>query len=132
MQIILLPTSAWKILKHGFSFGPYFPVFFWSVFPVLRKSPYSFRKQGNMDQKKLHIWTLFTQWTCVTFFIFSANESKFPNTFKQGNVTSAFKKGYRGSKENYRTINILSVIAKIFERLLSKQGAIFMDQVLSK
>ena len=44
--------------------------FFLSVFSciqieygdLLRKSPYSVRMQENTDQKKLHIWTLFTQW----------------------------------------------------------------------
>ena len=43
--------------------------FFWSVFSCIRteygdllsKSPYSVRMQENTDQKKLHIWTLFTQ-----------------------------------------------------------------------
>ena len=46
--------------------------FFWSVFScirtkygdLLRKFPYLIRIQENMDQKKLRIWTLFTQcWT---------------------------------------------------------------------
>ena len=44
-------------------------IFFWSVFSyirteyrdLLRKSPYSVRIQENADQKKLRIWTLFTQ-----------------------------------------------------------------------
>ena len=44
---------------------------FWSVFScirteygyLLRKSPYSVRIQGNTDQKKLRIWTLFTKCT---------------------------------------------------------------------
>ena len=44
--------------------------FFWSVFSrirteygeILRISPYSVRMQENTDQKKLRIWTLFTQW----------------------------------------------------------------------
>ena len=43
--------------------------FFWPVFScirteyadILRKSPYSVRIQENTDQKKLRIWTLFTQ-----------------------------------------------------------------------
>ena len=43
--------------------------FFWSVFSrirteyrdLLRKSPYSVRLRENTDQKKLRIWTLFTQ-----------------------------------------------------------------------
>ena len=44
--------------------------FFWSVFSgirteygeILRFSPYSVRMWENTDQKKLRIWTLFTQW----------------------------------------------------------------------
>ena len=43
--------------------------FFWSAFPCIRiedgdlqsKSPYSVPIQENVDQKKLRIWTLFTQ-----------------------------------------------------------------------
>ena len=43
--------------------------FFWSVFSRIRTeygdilciSPYSVRVRENTDQKKLHIWTLFTQ-----------------------------------------------------------------------
>ena len=42
---------------------------FWSVFPCIRteyedlrsKSPYSVQMRENTDQKKLRIWTLFTQ-----------------------------------------------------------------------
>ena len=44
--------------------------FFWSVFSrirteygeILRISPYSVRMRKNTDQKKLLIWTYFTQW----------------------------------------------------------------------
>ena len=44
--------------------------FFWSVFSCIQteygdlrnKSPYSVQIQEKTDQKKLHIWTLFTQW----------------------------------------------------------------------
>ena len=68
----------------------------------------------------------------VTFFSFCINEGKFPNIFKQTNVNPAYKKGYRGYKESHRLMSILSVIAKIFENLLRKQGAMFMDQFLSK
>ena len=47
--------------------------FFWSVFSgtraeyghLLRKSPYSVRIRENTDQKKLRIWTIFTQ--CLLF-----------------------------------------------------------------
>ena len=46
--------------------------FFWSVFSRIRTkyrsiSPYSVRMRGNTDQKKLRIWTLFTQ--CIIIII---------------------------------------------------------------
>ena len=49
--------------------GPYFSVFvlnteIYSVY--LRKSPYSIWIQGNTYQKKLRIWTFFTQCKCRT------------------------------------------------------------------
>ena len=47
--------------------------FFWSIFShirteygeILRISPYSFQMRENTDQKKVSIWTIFTQWLCV-------------------------------------------------------------------
>ena len=54
------------------------------------------------------------------------------NIFKQTNMIPFLKIGYRESKDSYRPMNILPVIAKIFEILLSKQGTMFMDQFLSK
>ena len=44
----------------------------------------------------------------------------------------SLKKGYRGSKENYRPVSILPVISKIFEKLLCNQITSFKDQFLSK
>ena len=47
--------------------------------------------------------------------------------FKEVNITPAFKKGYRGSNENYRPMNILPVIVKIFEKLLlSKEPCLWI------
>ena len=52
--------------------------FFWSVFScirteygeILRISPYSVRMRENTDQKKLRIWTLFTQCKKILLFLF--------------------------------------------------------------
>ena len=51
--------------------------FFWSVFSCIRtefedirsKSSYSVQIHENTDQKKLFIWTLFTQWMFLYFKI---------------------------------------------------------------
>ena len=56
-----MSSTAWKVSKYG--------VFFLSVFSGIRTEYeeilcdflYSIRMWENTDQKKLHIWTLFTQ-----------------------------------------------------------------------
>ena len=57
--------TAWKVSKYGAFSGSYFPVF------GLRVSPYSVGMRGKTNQKKLRIWTLFTQWIflCIRQFI---------------------------------------------------------------
>ena len=53
--------TVWNVAKCVVFSGPYFP-----TFGLNREryfvSPYSVRIQENTDQKKLRIWTLFTQW----------------------------------------------------------------------
>ena len=66
------------------------------------------------------------------FFNVCVDKSTFPSVLKHANITPVFKKGYRGSKENYRPVSILPVISKIFEKLLCNQTTPFMDQFLSK
>ena len=55
--------------------------FFWSVFSHIRTEYgeirsiplYSVQMRGNMDQKKLHIWTLFTQFIRTKIIVFINN-----------------------------------------------------------
>ena len=54
------------------------------------------------------------------------NENKFPDPFKLADVTPIFKKDNKTQKENYRGISILKALAKVLERLLSKQLIEFM------
>ena len=63
VESVLIP---WKVSKYGVFSGPYFPVFGLNteIYGVnLRIS----RMQENTNQKKLHIWTLFTQ--CLLDFV---------------------------------------------------------------
>ena len=55
------------------------------------------------------------------FFNEAAESSKFLSSLKPANITSVFKKGSRNQKENYIPVSILSIISKIFEKILSKQ-----------
>ena len=57
-------------------------IFFWSVFShictkfgeILRISPYSVRMRENTDQKKLRVWTVFTQWVLKKTLLSEKNE----------------------------------------------------------
>ena len=57
---VIIVDTTWRTLREKcpntevFS-GPYFPVF------GLNTEIYSVRMQENTDQKKLRIWTIFTQ-----------------------------------------------------------------------
>ena len=59
---------------------------------------------------------------CIcNFSIFYVNEGKVPNIPKKGNIAAAFRKGYRGVKENYCPVCILPVIANTFEKIFCTQ-----------
>ena len=74
---------------------------------------------------------IFADYICG-FFNESIKKIYISILLKNANITPVFKKGYRGSKENYRSVGILQVISKIFEKLLCKQITIFIDSLLSK
>ena len=74
---------------------------------------------------------IFASYLCG-FFNQSIENFEFPSILKNANITPVFKKGYRGSKENYRPVSILQGISKIFEKLFCKQITILMDPLLSK
>ena len=65
-------------------------------------------------------------------FVISIRSGKFPLILKNADITAVFKKGFKGSKENYRPVSILPVISKIFEKLISKQITNFMEPLFSK
>ena len=69
---------------------------------------------------------IFASYLCG-FFNQSIENFEFPSILKNANITPVFKKGCRGSKENYHQVSIFPVISKIFEKLLCKQITIFME-----
>ena len=56
----------------------------------------------------------------------------FPHDLKLADVTPAYKKKSRSSKDNYRPVSILSNISKIYERCTYDQIQNYFDQILSK
>ena len=55
----------------------------------------------------------------------------FPDNMKLADITPVFKKKDPIKKENYRPVNILSVISKISEKLMQKQIIGYMESFLS-
>lgn len=64
----------------------------------------------------------------------SINLGIFPDDWKLARVTPLFKEGNRDDVNNYRPISIISVVAKVFERLIYDQLYAYLDehQILSK
>ena len=60
------------------------------------------------------------------------NEGAFPSVFKLADVTPIFGKDSKNSRDNYRPSCILKKIAKVFENIIHKQMATFMDKYFSK
>ena len=56
----------------------------------------------------------------------------FPHCLKQAEVIAVFKKEEKLDKSNYRPVNILPVISKIYERLMYEQIYKYFDQIFSK
>ena len=54
-------NTAWKVSKYGVFSGPYFHACGQNT-ERYSVSPYSIRMRENTDQKKLRVWTIFTQW----------------------------------------------------------------------
>ena len=61
------------------------------------------------------------------FFNECIDTGQFSSILKQADMTTVFKKRFKGSKENYRPVSIFQVISKIFEKLICKQITSFID-----
>ena len=57
---------------------------------------------------------------------------QFPDKLKLADIVPVHKKGSTTTKSNYRPISLLPTVAKVFERLIAKQIAAFVEGSLSK
>ena len=56
----------------------------------------------------------------------------FPPDLKLADVTPVYKNKSENSKDNYRSVSILSNISKIYERCLYDQIQVFFDSILCR
>ena len=73
----------------------------------------------------------FAEFICIQFNN-SVNSSKFPFSFKCASITSIFKNESRNHKTSYRTVSILPVVSKIFEKIVNKQLPTYFENFFSK
>ena len=59
--------------------------------------------------------------TLKNFFNYTVIHCEFPNELKKADVTSTFKKDDPIKAKNYRTVSVLPVVSKAFERIMHKQ-----------
>ena len=64
----------------------------------------------------------------VELFNKCLNEKKFPDEMKTAKIVPFFKKKHRLQPQNYRAINPLSSITKIFESIICKRMTIFFSR----
>ena len=62
----------------------------------------------------------------VDIFNLSLRTARFPDDWKLAKVTPVFKDGNRNDCGNYRPISVISVVAKVFEKLVYQQLKSFM------
>ena len=59
------------------------------------------------------------------------SNSTFPTSMKLADISPIFKKKDNLAKENYRSINVLTIISKVFERILCDQLLIYFEEIFS-
>ena len=64
-------------------------------------------------------------------FNFYIDNTSFPNSLKQADITPAYKKDYANDKSNYRLVRVLPSLSKTFEKCLYDQIYAYTDSILS-
>ena len=64
----------------------------------------------------------------VSNFNLSLQTGIFPDDWKSAKVSPVFKEGTKTDCGNYRPISVISVVAKLFKKLIYNQLRSFMDE----
>ena len=65
-------------------------------------------------------------------FINALSRSEYPDSIKFANITPIFKKDNKCGKTNYRAINFLSKLRKIYDPFMQNQIYLYLDRTFLK
>ena len=57
--------------------------------------------------------------------------AQFPDALKLADITPVFKKKDSNNVKNYRPVSVLPVMSKVFERIMEKKIAAYMEEFMS-
>ena len=99
------------------------------VFSLLNKLNKS--KATGLDKKSGRLLQecadLISSPICISFNQ-SISEGVFPDDWKSARVAPLFKQGDRDDLNNYRPISVISVVAKVFERIIYDQVYVYLEE----
>ena len=69
--------------------------------------------------------------TILRIFNDVIHTAQFPDALKLADITPVFKKEDSNNVKNYRPVSVLPVMSKVFERIMEKQIAAYMEEFMS-
>ena len=85
----------------------------------------------NIPPKVLKTSAMVTAETLQQLFNQALTTGEFPSNLKNADVTPVFKKNNPLNKENYRSVSVLPIISKVFEKLMQNQINVHIKSFLS-
>ena len=69
--------------------------------------------------------------TILRIINYVIHTAQFPDDLKLADITPVFKKADSNNVKNYRPVIVLPVMSKVFERIMEKQIAAYMEELMS-
>ena len=115
------------MIKEKFSFQP---VSVKDVENVIKNIPSDKTSGGDIPIQMLK-QSGFTYQILTDCINDAINKGTFPDSLKIANITLAHKNNEPTDKENYRPVNALPLLSKVFERLLYDQLSEYLEKYLN-
>ena len=121
----VLKTKSKYLMQEKFSFQP---VSVKDVENIIKNIPSNKTSGGDIP---IQIQSGFTYQIVTDCINDAINKGVFPDSLNIANITPAHKKDEPTNKENYRPVSVLSLLSKVFERLLYDQLSEYLEKYLN-